>query len=106
MARPVSALELTPEEKLHLQRVAHSKTGSQRDGLRARIVLRRAEGAREADVAGALGVSLTTVSTWSRRFELQGLEGLKDRPGRGDRKSTRLNSSHVSISYAVFCLKK
>src|SRR5699024_11998993 len=26
--------------------------------------------------------------------------------GYGDRKSTRLNSSHVSISYAVFCLKK
>src|SRR5207249_9496524 len=26
--------------------------------------------------------------------------------GRPDRKSTRLNSSHVSISYAVFCLKK
>src|SRR5437868_11112602 len=26
--------------------------------------------------------------------------------GRADRKSTRLNSSHVSISYAVFCLKK
>src|SRR5437868_11409682 len=25
---------------------------------------------------------------------------------RTDRKSTRLNSSHVSISYAVFCLKK
>src|SRR5699024_12615097 len=25
---------------------------------------------------------------------------------RQDRKSTRLNSSHVSISYAVFCLKK
>src|SRR5258705_6659390 len=26
--------------------------------------------------------------------------------GRGDRKSTRLNSSHLGISYAVFCLKK
>src|SRR5690242_20780988 len=26
--------------------------------------------------------------------------------GMGDRKSTRLNSSHMSISYAVFCLKK
>src|SRR6266571_2155008 len=26
--------------------------------------------------------------------------------GLGDRKSTRLNSSHMSISYAVFCLKK
>src|SRR5438874_4485921 len=27
-------------------------------------------------------------------------------PNRPDRKSTRLNSSHVEISYAVFCLKK
>src|SRR5947209_12541067 len=31
----------------------------------------------------------------------------KDRgPDRTDRKSTRLNSSHANISYAVFCLKK
>src|SRR3712207_8004324 len=30
-----------------------------------------------------------------------------DRPHQGeDRKSTRLNSSHANISYAVFCLKK
>src|SRR5439155_22179519 len=29
-----------------------------------------------------------------------------DRSARADRKSTRLNSSHVAISYAVFCLKK
>src|SRR3712207_7913448 len=28
------------------------------------------------------------------------------RPGALDRKSTRLNSSHANISYAVFCLKK
>src|SRR5256885_3280344 len=32
---------------------------------------------------------------------------LGERDGvRGDRKSTRLNSSHLVISYAVFCLKK
>src|SRR3712207_7108068 len=29
-----------------------------------------------------------------------------DRGARADRKSTRLNSSHANISYAVFCLKK
>src|SRR5437899_8734839 len=28
------------------------------------------------------------------------------RPRQSDRKSTRLNSSHLGISYAVFCLKK
>src|SRR2546427_1681655 len=31
---------------------------------------------------------------------------LRDDPGHLDRKSTRLNSSHSQISYAVFCLKK
>src|SRR5699024_11316848 len=30
----------------------------------------------------------------------------EDKLSKKDRKSTRLNSSHVSISYAVFCLKK
>src|SRR5437762_9895387 len=30
----------------------------------------------------------------------------RGRPRAGDRKSTRLNSSHRCISYAVFCLKK
>src|SRR5690242_21526310 len=30
----------------------------------------------------------------------------RDQPAAVDRKSTRLNSSHMSISYAVFCLKK
>src|SRR3712207_7522069 len=29
-----------------------------------------------------------------------------ERVSHGDRKSTRLNSSHANISYAVFCLKK
>src|SRR5438132_2609503 len=33
-------------------------------------------------------------------------EGARAGAGRGDRKSTRLNSSHTVISYAVFCLKK
>src|SRR3712207_8775124 len=31
---------------------------------------------------------------------------IRVRGGRKDRKSTRLNSSHANISYAVFCLKK
>src|SRR3712207_7959618 len=31
---------------------------------------------------------------------------LSEARSKGDRKSTRLNSSHANISYAVFCLKK
>src|SRR5690606_39515545 len=35
-----------------------------------------------------------------------GRDASASRVGQTDRKSTRLNSSHVKISYAVFCLKK
>src|SRR3712207_8207251 len=34
------------------------------------------------------------------------VQAAQDAVERGDRKSTRLNSSHANISYAVFCLKK
>src|SRR3712207_7442971 len=53
--------------------------------------------------------------TWSEFFASQGevkkyLEYVTDeygiRKNIRDRKSTRLNSSHANISYAVFCLKK
>src|SRR3712207_7939252 len=39
----------------------------------------------------------------ARRGLDRAVDGL---PGGRDRKSTRLNSSHANISYAVFCLKK
>src|SRR5690349_23741821 len=41
--------------------------------------------------------SVEALSFWEKRLADHGVE---------DRKSTRLNSSHVEISYAVFCLKK
>src|SRR2546426_8341019 len=46
-------------------------------------------------------------------WSVRGLDGIRGRTPdavvarvAGDRKSTRLNSSHLVISYAVFCLKK
>src|SRR5437764_46260 len=44
----------------------------------------------------------------SRRARTASASGPRSRPARSsrDRKSTRLNSSHRCISYAVFCLKK
>src|SRR3712207_7418106 len=40
-----------------------------------------------------------------RAIELNGFQNILARL-KADRKSTRLNSSHANISYAVFCLKK
>src|SRR6266576_4394208 len=47
-----------------------------------------------ANLLGQHGVTITNAEAGEARH------------GSGDRKSTRLNSSHVEISYAVFCLKK
>src|SRR5207249_11564794 len=81
--------------------------------------------ARASTPAAARNRSVvTTPPKWARKFPLASsrCQSSARRLGRGprrqrlqlhrgvfgriDRKSTRLNSSHVSISYAVFCLKK
>src|SRR3989442_6323418 len=83
------------------------------------------DGIRDADVTGVQTCALPICfSEASRFFAAPGVpfksltdyleherslsEFLEDFPSvtRADRKSTRLNSSHVRISYAVFCLKK
>src|SRR5437868_12075516 len=63
-------------------------------------------------VARQLEVNANTLDRWRREFRAQPTKAFSGQgrrvlgESREDRKSTRLNSSHVSISYAVFCLKK
>jgi transposase/transposase-like protein len=58
-------------------------TTEQRTVMRARIILRAAEGAANNQVAEELGVSIPTVLLWRRRFKQQGLDGLADAPHPG-----------------------
>src|SRR5258707_5599533 len=48
----------------------------------------------------------TEEGTGAGRIPLVGIAGTRNNGFTADRKSTRLNSSHANISYAVFCLKK
>src|SRR3712207_7976052 len=50
------------------------------------------------------GIVVNAHVTWWRRFKRRAPDRWD--VGCSDRKSTRLNSSHANISYAVFCLKK
>src|SRR3712207_7537370 len=53
------------------------------------------------------GVYLGKLSAVKHRYQSYVVFIVRDdRPADLDRKSTRLNSSHANISYAVFCLKK
>src|SRR5262245_63820243 len=51
------------------------------------------------------GYGVTWISA-SSAVAIAGLSALPSYAAYADRKSTRLNSSHLGISYAVFCLKK
>src|SRR5699024_12295799 len=64
-------------------------------------------GAQQLARAGGVGVAPGAERRQLRAVGVQGqvADGTQLAPFR-DRKSTRLNSSHVSISYAVFCLTK
>src|SRR5437868_8109980 len=67
---------------------------------------------RSQQVDGLTAASMAALDQHRARSQLEQRPSLLNElrfGGRGhrrDRKSTRLNSSHVSISYAVFCLKK
>src|SRR6266480_5847915 len=72
----------------------------------ARAHLRRdLLGAEIEDVAQDGHLALAARKIRQRAGDVDPIPARLDRL-RGDRKSTRLNSSHMSISYAVFCLKK
>src|SRR3712207_7257134 len=73
--------------------------GRQRLGLRALLAQLEAVGLRLLDERGARLVVDDLVHL------VQALERVLAEE-HADRKSTRLNSSHANISYAVFCLKK
>src|SRR5437867_4960195 len=53
-----------------------------------------------------LGAPVPTAETTNNLGEVSARVGRYDEALTQDRKSTRLNSSHRTISYAVFCLKK
>lgn len=82
---PTSAPRIVLEDAVRaaLRHWLRSPTTPQRLVLRAKIVLAAAEGHRNVEIATRCGCSRQTVGLWRTRFAEQGLEGLRDAPGRG-----------------------
>src|SRR5207248_8531776 len=75
---------------------------SQHDGAAAQHRIERARGDNAAGAGKGIG-GIVQIG-WRRNVHIATPTDLND--ATKDRKSTRLNSSHRTISYAVFCLKK
>src|SRR5690554_7345485 len=71
------------------------------------IAKAEAYGLKTTDVASAVAAADVVMVLTPDEFQSQLYrDEIEPNLKQGDRKSTRLNSSHVRISYAVFCLKK
>jgi transposase len=101
MSRPIDKLTLTPEQRAELQRRVCAATTTKRDCLRAQIVLLRAQGLKQRDVAKRLNASHACVSKWTGRFKRAGLDGLVDAPGRGRPSSVPRSKVEAIISTAT-----
>jgi transposase len=83
VARAAAAIELSEEEERDLRAVLRTPSASQQQAMRARIVLRAAEGASNTEIAREIGVSLPTVGLWRRNFSERRLGGLETAPRSG-----------------------
>ena len=76
-------VRLMPEDRAVLEGLVRSPATTQREALRARIVLLAADGRSTRSIADEVGAMPTTVSTWRGRFARDGLAGLADKPRPG-----------------------
>src|SRR6516225_11565346 len=94
-----SKIALDPGERQELQRRTRAMTISVRDRQRAEIILLRADGLTQGQIASRLGVSRVTVNEWCRRFAVQRLAG--PAPGRGRKPSLPAAAVRMVLEKAV-----
>lgn len=76
-------VQLTEEQAATLKMWAASGKTEQRMALRAKVILSAAEGLSLKDIEAKTGLNWQSCLKWRKRFLAQGIEGLKDQPGRG-----------------------
>jgi transposase len=80
---PAPALRLRRGDRERLEATVRKRTAPQRAVLRAKIVLHCAEGMPHRQIKRTLGTAIDTIVLWRKRYEAEGLDGLKDRPRPG-----------------------
>jgi transposase len=97
--RPIPVLKLTEAEQEALRNWARRPKSAQALALRARIVLRCAEGLTNTQVAGQVQVRIATVGKWRQRFVERRLDGLLDEPRPGAPR--KVNDADVERALAM-----
>ena len=94
-------IELTDEQKTKLESWLRSTTMKAGHVRRAKIILMFASGESISEISRTVGVQRRIVYMWIDRFNEEGIEGLKDKEGRGRKPVFSLGGCNVDSVYRL-----
>ena len=96
----IKSMELTPDQRTALEKAfRYGKSYGFRQ--RCHMILLKAEKRTSKDVAAQVGCCEVVVNTWMKRYQEQGLDGLKTKAGRGRKSILQPDTDLAAVRRAV-----
>ena len=96
----IRSVTLTPEQQAALEEASrHGKSYSFRQ--RCLMVLLKSQSRTSKDVAQQVGCCEVVVNTWMKRYQEQGMDGLKTKAGRGRKSILQADTDLAAVRQAV-----
>ena len=96
----IKTIELTPEQRAALEK-GYREGHSHAFRLRCHMILLKSESRSSTQIAQMLGRCEVVVNTWLQRYQAQGLDGLRTRPGRGRKAILDAQTDLAQVKEAV-----
>jgi len=96
----IKTVELSREQRVVVEQ-GHREGKSHAFRTRCQLVLLKSEQRTSTEVANILGCCEVVVNSWLKRFEAEGIKGLKTRPGRGRKSILSADEDLERVKQAV-----
>lgn len=100
MGRKNKVVKLTPDELESLEK-GYRQSDSAVFSRRCQIILLKSKGYSSTAIAEVQGTTIQPVNAWVKRFEANGMEGLKSKPGRGRKRILSKEADGARVRKAV-----
>lgn len=96
----VKIIKLDKEQKAELEK-GYRENKNHTFRKRCQLILLKSQGYTSKEVAAVLGYCEMAVNNWVKRFEAEGIAGLKTRPGRGGKPTLKVETDLAVVREAV-----
>ncbi len=100
MGRKIKIVQVSPAKQTELEK-GYRQSNSAVFSRRCHIILLKIQGRSSEEIASIHGTTIQPVNLWVKRFEAQGIEGLKNKPGQGRKPIFNKETDEVKVRKAV-----